>query len=114
MMLFYGLYKSCHASQLQNMLGIWVLSDFSPALSRFPLGTSVLLNDAKQKMHTNGSQNESWHYCFSYLGGPKLQKLIHCKAMRALNLLLPYITFHITLEHGEINCRQGREDRKNL
>lgn len=26
----------------------------------------------------------------------------------------PYITFHITLKHGEINCGRGRGDRKNL
>lgn len=59
-------------------------------------------------------QNETCHYCFSYLRGPTLQKLIHCEAVRALNLLPPYITFHLTLEHSKINCGQHREDRKTL
>lgn len=40
---------------LQNMPSIWISSDDSPVLSWFPSGTFVLLNDAKQKTHTNGS-----------------------------------------------------------
>lgn len=58
--------------------------------------------------------NEACHYCFFCLRGPKLQKLIHCEATRALNLPSPYITFHIILERGEINCDQVGEDGKNL
>lgn len=61
-------------------------------------------------------QNEDSRYgfFFFYLWGPKLQKLIYCKATKALNLLPPYITFCITLKLGEINCGQDRGDRKNL
>ena len=53
--LFLGIYENCHASLLWNMPSIWISSDYSPVLSWFPSGTFVLLNDAKQKMHTNGS-----------------------------------------------------------
>lgn len=59
-------------------------------------------------------QNEAYRYCLFYLQGLILRKLIHCKAMRPLNLPPSYFLFHITVEHGEINCGQGRDDRKSL